>query len=252
MQKRIILLIGLAFGCKKAEYLDINAQDRSALSANIRFVNARVPNTGIQFWTFTQQITTTPLLPGNSSDYRPTTFGNVQINFTEGNGTAYIASRQFGNSATYSATGGPNGPIAGYYHTVIAAASRNDVSKDSLILFYDDLSTPPAGKAKIRLIHLAYGIGAISANIFQNGKENKLSDSIPYGSASGSNILGKAYDSAPFSVIDAGKISVGITNKASNTPILINTLQDIQLEAGKIYTIFLLTNGKGIVSANIL
>jgi hypothetical protein len=254
MKKNLILIGSLIslFACRKADYLDVNAGDRPPLTANIRFVNARISAAGIQFWTFTQQVTTTALTPGTTSPYLPTTYGNVQINITEGSGSSYLVSRQFGNSATYSATGGPNGPIPGYYHTVIAAPTRNDSSKDSLILFYDDLTAPPAGKAKIRFVHLASGISAVAAQVIQSGSETKLSDSIPYGSASGSNILGKAYDSAPFTQVNAGKITILVTNKSTGTPILISNLQDIELAEGKIYTVFLLSNGKGIISANIL
>jgi hypothetical protein len=90
----------------------------------------------------------------------------VQINFTEGTNTSYKASYQFGNSATFSATGRPNGPIATFYHTVVAARTSNNKA-DSLILFYDDLKSPDTGKAKLRFVNLTVGTGTL--NVF-NGQ----------------------------------------------------------------------------------
>ncbi|MET3878072.1 DUF4397 domain-containing protein [Chitinophaga sp. OAE865] len=245
----------LAFSaCNKTDYLDVNAGDRPPLSANIRFVNARIPATGIQFWTFTQKVTTDAVLPGAASPYVPTTFGNVQINFTEGSGTAYKASRQFGSSAVYSATGGPNGPITGYYHTVFAASTKANTGKDTLILFYDDLSAPPPGKAKFRFVHLAQGIGGVNVKLKQNNVESSLFTAIPYGSAGGSNLQGSAYESAPFTNLNAGTVSLVVSAGENAAPIVIDQqrLTNINLEAGKIYTVFIRADSKGVVSAGIL
>jgi len=240
--------------CNKTDYLDVNAGERPPLSANIRFVNARIPATGIQFWTFTQKVTTDAVLPGAASPYVSTTFGNVQINFTEGSGTAYKASRQFGNSATYSATGGPNGPIAGYYHTVFAASTKYNAGKDTLLLFYDDLSAPAAGKAKLRFVHLAQGIAGVNVRLKQNDTETPLFTAILYGSAGGSNLQGAAYDSAPFTNVNAGTISLIVSAGENAAPVAIDqqALSNITLEAGKIYTVFIRADSKGIVSAGIL
>ncbi|MBO9730837.1 MAG: DUF4397 domain-containing protein [Chitinophaga sp.] len=245
----------LAFSaCSKTDYLDVNAGDRPPLSANIRFVNARIQPADIQFWTFTQKVTTTGIAPGAASPYVSTTFGNVQINFTEGSGTAYKASRQFGNSASYSATGGPNGPIAGYYHTVFAAPAKNDVNKDTLVLFYDDLSAPPAGKAKLRFVHLAAGIGAVRLKIQQQGTETTLYNNIPYGAAGGSNLQGAAYDSAPFTNVNAGTTSLLVSTGegAVNLDIQQQGLSNLSLEAGKIYTLFIRSDAKGLVHAGLV
>jgi hypothetical protein len=245
----------LAFSaCSKTDYLDVDAGDRPPLSANIRFVNARTAATGIQFWTFTQKVTSSAIVPGSASPYVSTTFGNVQINFTEGSGTAYKASRQFGNSAAYSATGGPNGPIAGYYHTVFAAPAKNDVNKDTLLLFYDDLSAPAAGKARLRFVHLASGIAGVSLKLQQAGTETTLFNSIAYGSAGGSNLKGSAYDSAPFTNLNAGTISLVVSagEGAAPLPVEQQGLSNITLEAGKIYTVFIRRDNKGLINAGVI
>lgn len=230
------ILLALS-ACTKIDYLDVNAADRPPLSAYISFVNARPAATGIQFWTFTQQVTTTAVAVNQASPYLPTTFGNVQINFTEGSGTSYKASRQFGNSAAYTETGGPNGPVAGYYHTVIAAAKKNDRSKDTLVLFYDDLSKAPAGKAKLRFLHFAAGTGEVRVTLQQQGIGKVWFEKVNYGSAGGGNLSGAAYELGPFTNVDAGTISLNVS--ANGQALNIPALSGLQLEAGKAYTVLL-------------
>jgi hypothetical protein len=251
--KRYFPFILLALSaCTKSDYLDVNAAERPPLNAYISFVNARPVATGIQFWTFTQQITTAAVGINQASPYLPTTFGNVQINFTEGNGASYKASRQFGNSAAYTETGGPNGPIAGYYHTVVAAAKKNDRSKDTLVLFYDDLSQAPAGKAKLRFLHFAAGTGDVQVKLQQQNNEKVWFEKVGYGSAGGANLLGAAYDLGPFTNVDAGTIS--LTVSANGQAFNIPALSGLQLEAGKAYSILFYSgvNEKDIPGARLI
>jgi hypothetical protein len=227
---------GLA-GCKDTGYLDIKASDRPALSAYISFVNARPISAAFNFWTFTDKITPTPVAINAASDYYPTIFGNVQINFTEGANTSYKASYQFGNSATFTATGRPNGPIATFYHTVVAARTSNNKA-DSLILFYDDLKAPESGKAKLRFLNLAVGSGII--NVLKD--KAPLFSNVAYGRAANSSLSGEtlsAWSLGPFQTVEAGTYNLNFTN-ASNGNTTRNT-SSITLEAGKIYTVF--TNG---------
>jgi hypothetical protein len=246
-----LLLLGslsslLFTACDKNKYLDINAADRPPLSAKVSFVNARPVNVGLQFLTFTTVVTTKPVEINQASPYLLTTFGNVQINFTEGSSTSYQISRQFGNQAAYSATGGPNGPIPDYYHSVFAARKKTDPTQDTLILFYDNLEAPPAGKAKLRFVHLAAGIPAISLSKAGNEKDSLLFSSIGYGSAGGGILSGdglNAYSLGPFITIDAGSISLVVKKVEDQThvPIAANALSALDIKPGKIYTIFLNT-----------
>ncbi|MCF2489288.1 DUF4397 domain-containing protein [Dyadobacter sp. CY347] len=224
-------------GCEDAGYLDIDAADRPPLSAYISFVNARPVNTALSFWTFTDKITPTPVTINTASDYYPTVFGNVQINFTEGTNTSYKASYQFGNSATFSATGRPNGPIATFYHTVVAARTANNKA-DSLILFYDDLKTPEAGKAKLRFVNLAVGSGTLNV---LNGN-TPLFSNVAYGRAANSALSGEALSAwslGPFQNVSPGSYQLSFVDAANGNAI--GNPQTVALEAGKIYTIF--TNG---------
>ena len=111
---------------------------------------------GINFLTYTTQVANpTPVMMNTATPYLDAQFGLVQINFQAAGSSSYLASRVFGGAATFSPSGGPNGPIAGYNHTVFAArAATGNFTTDSLILFYDDLGDPPAGMAKFRFVHL--------------------------------------------------------------------------------------------------
>jgi hypothetical protein len=240
----IMLIAGLLAACNKADYLDVNAGERPALNARISFVNARPVGIPLQFWAFTAQVTTTAVGVGQVSPYLPTVFGNVQINFTEGTGTSYKLSRQFGNQAAFSSSGGPNGPMAGYYHTVFAASSKTDITKDTLILFYDNLQPPAAGKAKLRFVHLAPDIPAVSIALQQQGKESQLFEQVDYGRAGGSALSGDSlnvWSLGPFIEVPAGTSSLAVSVASGHSPLPIEgeTFSNLSLEAGKSYTAFL-------------
>ena len=245
----LTLLTGLT-ACEDTDYLDVDASDRASLNANISFVNARPINTGLVFWTFTDKITPNPIAINEASAYLPTVFGSVQINFTEGTNTTYKASYQFGNAATFSATGRPNGPIATYYHTVIAARTANNKA-DSLILFYDDLKTPDAGKAKLRFINLSPGSGTINV---LNGT-TPLFSNVNYGRAANSSLSGESlnvWSLGPFQSVDPGNYNFNFTDAASGNTT--GTRSSFTLEAGKIYTVFTngLTNGTSAFGVKLL
>lgn len=240
----ILLIAGVLAACNKADYLDVNAGERPPLSAQISFVNARPLDVPLQFWAFTAQVTTTAVGVGKASPYLPTVFGNVQINFTEGTGTSYKLSRQFGNQAAFTASGGPNGPVAGYYHTVFAASSKTDITKDTLILFYDNLQAPTAGKAKLRFVHLAPGIPAVSITLQQQGRDSLLFGSVDYGRAGGSILEGNGlnvWSLGPFIEVPAGTSGLTVSTSSDHSLVAIEgeAFSNLSLEAGKSYTVFL-------------
>ncbi|MCF6401500.1 DUF4397 domain-containing protein [Chitinophaga filiformis] len=240
----ILVIAGTLAACNKADYLDVNAGERPPLNAQISFVNARPVNIPLQFWAFTAQVTTTAVSVGQASPYLPTVFGNVQINFTEGTGTSYKLSRQFGNQAAFTASGGPNGPVAGYHHTVFAASSKTDITKDTLILFYDNLQPPAAGKAKLRFVHLAPGTPVVSITLQQQGRGSLLFENVDYGRAGGSVLTGdglNVWSLGPFIEVPAGTSGLAVSITSDNSPLVIEgeTFSNLTLEAGKSYTAFL-------------
>lgn len=238
MNYKLILLFLLIVSCKKTDYLDVDDTDRPSLVAHISFVNARPVDVGLQFWTYTTQVTKTAVALNTKSDYLDAQFGDVQINFTEGTNTTYKASRQFGNSATFTSTGGPNGPIATYYHTVFAVKNIA-ATADSLILFYDDLSTPPAGKAKVRFVHLAPGQPAVDVVVSTAG-ETGLFTNVGYGQAGGQVLSGEGYNAwslGPFVEVNAGTGSIAVTQSADHAQV--DVLDKVELVEGKIYTVYI-------------
>ena len=254
----LALFIGsftLLTACKKTDYLNINAANRPPLVAHISFVNARNVNAGIQFWTYITQVTKT-LVPLNGyTAYLDAQYGDVQINVTEGTNTSYKVSREFGNSATFTATGGPNGPIATYYHTVFAIKNKA-ATADSLILFYDDLAAPASGKAKVRFVNLAPGAPNVDFAIA--GQPAALFTNTAYGRAGGSILSGdglNAYSIGPFTTVDAGTVTFNVakTSDASAIAITNNSLTNVALVAGKIYTIYINgTPGSAAIGATII
>ncbi|MDB5090776.1 MAG: hypothetical protein JWR09_4770 [Mucilaginibacter sp.] len=250
-----VIALFLTTSCKKTDYLNINAADRAPLVAHISFVNALNTNGGVQFWTYITQVTKT-LVPLNGyTPYLDAQYGDVQINVTQGTNTSYIASREFGNSATFTATGGPNGPIATYYHTVFAIKNAK-ATADSLILFYDDLTAPASGKAKVRFVNLASGTPAVDFGI--TGQTNALFTNTAYGRAGGSVLSGSglnAFSLGPFISVDAGTVSFSVlkTNNQSAITLVNDPLKNITLQAGKIYTIYINgTPGSADISATII
>ena len=236
-----LLVVTSLTSCQDTDYLDVDASQRPPLSAKVRFVNARPVNAGLHFWTFGTQVTTAAVPVNGASPYLETVFGNVQINFTEGNGNSYKASQQFGNSATFGPNGGPNGPIPDYYHTVFAARRKNSTTRDSLILFYDDLTPPPAGQAKVRFVNLSPNAPAVH---LAQASGQRLFAGVAYGRAGASVLNGdelNAFALGPFLAVPAGKVTFSVLRSDTDAelPLAGNPLTDLNLEAGKIYTLFL-------------
>jgi hypothetical protein len=238
--------------CNKADYLDVDPSNRPPIAAKISFVNARPESQGVIFWTYTTQVTAS--VPVNTAtQYMDAQFGLVQINISNSPTSSYLASRVFGGAATFSSSGGPNGPIAGYYHTVFAAkASASNFTADSLILFYDDLTAPAAGKAKIRFVHLAPKTGAVDV-VFAG---TKLFSSVGYGAAGGAVLSGaglNAFSIGPYLTVDAatGKLSVETAGTGTALDVKNTQLDALNLQSGKIYTIFINGNA-GNIGATIL
>lgn len=257
----VVAHLPLLVACGKNDYLDIDASDRPALSAKVKFVNARPAATAVHFWDFTRQVTSTAVVRNGSTAYLDTQYGKVQFNLTEGAGTTYKASYLFGGSANFvqesnsASFSGPNGPIATFYHTLFAVAklkpsTLNPGNTDSLVLVYDDLAAPSAGKVKVRFanfavparsVDLAYAAGAL---IFTGVGYGAFGDQtvIPYtGGKSPDNIPGLSWKTlGPFKELNAGaNQNLEVRNTTSGVVIPVAGLTGINLEAGKLYTVFI-------------
>jgi hypothetical protein len=253
----------LMVSCKKTDYLDINAGDRPALSAKVKFINARQSVTAVNFWDFTRKVTATPLQRNTATGYLDTQFGKVQFNLTEGTEPSYKASYIFGGSANFvqesnsASFAGPNGPIADFAHSLFTVKKRltstlNPGNIDSLILVYDDLTLPVAGKAKIRFanfspdapkVDLTYAAGTeIFTGVTYGNFGNQTI--IPYTSGKAPAVIeGLTWKTlGPFKEIDTGNnINLVIRDNGTKTiiPLTNNVLSAATFESGKIYTIYI-------------
>jgi len=257
----LLIYLPLLMSCGKNDYLDIDASERPPLSAKVKFVNARSSAGAVHFWDFTRQVTNTLVARNGSTAYLDTQYGKVQFNLTEGTGTTYKASYLFGGSANFvqesnsASFSGPNGPIANFYHTLFAVAklkpsTLNPGNTDSLILVYDDLTAPSAGKAKLRFanfavpartVDLAYVAGT---SLFTGVGYGAFGDQIiiPYTNGkSADNIPGLSWKSlGPFKEVDAGaNRNLEVRNTTGGAVVPVSGLTGLNLEAGKIYTVFI-------------
>ena len=272
------LATSLFVSCKKTDYLDINAGDRPALSAKVKFINARQSTTAVNFWDFTRKVTATALQRNTASGYLDTQFGKVQFNLTEGAEASYKASYIFGGSTNFvqetnsASFAGPNGPIANFAHSLFSVKKRltsslNPGNIDSLILVYDDLTLPANGKAKIRFanfspdapkLDLTYASGTeIFAGVAYGNFGNQTI--IPYTSGKAPAVIeGLTWKTlGPFKEIDAGSnLNLVIKDSSAKTVISLtnNALSAATFENGKIYTIYIngLINGSPSLTATII
>lgn len=260
----VFLITASLASCKKTEYLDTDNADRDPLSAKVKLINALSITAPINFLDFTRQINTALVAQNNATAYLDTQFGKVQYNTTEGSNTSYKSSYIFGGSATFvqetdkASFAGPNGPIAGFYHSLFAVNKRkpsklNTNNRDSLILVYDDLTAPAAGRAKIRFANFSPDAPSLDlrttsgTSVFANVAYGNFGDQtlITY-DASGkapTTITGLTWKTlGPFKEVTAGtsqNFELRNTTNGAIVPIKGTTLTNLNLEAGKIYTIFI-------------
>lgn len=80
--------VALLNACNKTSHLDVEAANRPPLTARISFVNARPVNQAINFYTYTNQVTLSPVLMNKATPYMDVQFGLVQINIAASGSTS--------------------------------------------------------------------------------------------------------------------------------------------------------------------
>ncbi|QIL41356.1 DUF4397 domain-containing protein [Pedobacter sp. HDW13] len=258
------ILIAVLPSCKKTEYLDTDNADREPLSAKVKLVNALSITAPVNFLDFTRQINTTLVAHNVATTYLDTQFGKVQYNTTEGSNTSYKSSYIFGGAASFAqetdkaSFAGPNGPIASYYHTLFTVAKRkpsklNPGNRDSLVLVYDDLTAPAAGKAKIRFANFSpdapnldlktTGGTSWFANVAYGNFGDQVQLSYDANGKAPATISGLSWKTlGPFKEIAAGAAqNLELRNNSTGTLVPVKTaaLSNLNFEEGKIYTLFI-------------
>lgn len=208
----IALLSALFFSaCKK------NTIDDSG-SFTIKVVNA-APDSGPQSFTLANQLLV-----------------NGGLNFT--NASAYISSAsgkrlvmEFKNPSGNTTATGELYTANGVSFTVYLVGSGSSARVKS---YEDDLAAPNNGKVKIKFIHLSDG--APSDIKIENGSGDDLVTNLSRNIASG------------YKYVDPGTLSIQIIGTASRNNIGNFTVTDLQ--AGKIYTLYLTGNSSTNLALN--
>jgi hypothetical protein len=113
------------------------------------------------------------------------------------------------------------------FYTVFAAGTvaEDDDADLGLLVLTDDLTAPTTGNAKVRFVHLAPDAPAVDiVNVTDPANEAVLFDAQNY------------RDATAFASVPAGTYNLEVRTDAGGTTVL--PLNDIVLEAGKIYTVF--------------
>ncbi|UCG63314.1 MAG: DUF4397 domain-containing protein [Candidatus Zixiibacteriota bacterium] len=137
---------------------------------------------------------------------------NVKVNVTNTSTTVIDANVKLDPNAAY---------------TVFAV---NSVANIEPLVLVDDLSSPAAGKAHVRFVHLSPDAPAVDVGLAGNG-------AVVFG-----NVSFKGFDG--FTPLDAGTYDLEVRLAGTATAVL--PLPGIMLESGKIYTVF----AKGFVSGS--
>ena len=123
------------------------------------------------------------------------------------------------------------------HYSVFAAgtADAQDNADLELVVLEDDLTAPASGSAKIRFVHLSPDAPAVDiVNITDPANEAVVFNAQTYANANGS-----------FTTVPAGTYSLEVRLDADDTVVPLPGLTNLQLESGKIYTVF----AKGYVTA---
>jgi len=139
---------------------------------------------------------------------------------------ADFALRAPGNAASDPIATNSEGLGDGKHYTVIAYEDEDGKPKINVV--NDDESAPPAGKAKVRLIHAAPGMDAI--NVYRAGTKDKLASESRFSTVS------TWQDVEPV----AGPLEIRTSNQKAHGVRIAN----VKLEPGKLYTFVVEGGGK--------
>lgn len=111
----------------------------------------------------------------------------------------------------------------------------DSVSKIKPIVVMDNLAAPASGKAHLRFFHLSPNAPAVTVGVLSGTAFTPVFSNRSFETQATATV------NQGFTPVDAGSYNFDVRLAANNTSVL--TLNNIQLQAGKIYTVF----AKGIV-----
>ena len=190
----------LISSCKKDEQTDIHSH------ANVLVTHASPDAPGVDLLVDDSKQNSSALTFPNNTGYLQVEAGNrnIKVNVSGTSTTVIEADLALAKDMNYS---------------VFAVDS---VSKISAVVLTDDLTSPAAGKAHVRFIHLSPNAPAVDIAVASSG-------AVVFGNKSFKEFT-------DFTPLDAGTYNLDVRVAGTSTVALV--LPAITLEAGKIYTVF--------------
>ncbi|NEM96741.1 DUF4397 domain-containing protein [Pontibacter burrus] len=178
--------------------------------ARVMVVHASPDAPGVDLFVDNAKVNATALTFPNNTVYLDVPAGsrNIKVNATGTTTSVIDGNITFQNNRNY---------------TIFAAGSLGSNNIEPLVL-EDDLTAPTAGNAKVRFVHLSPDAPAVDIVNVTTPNEAVLFNAQSFRQASG------------FVSVPAGSYDLEVRLDADNTAVL--SLNDINLQDGKIYTIF--------------
>jgi len=210
------LLMVLA-SCSK----DVEVQPIEVGEIHLKYVNANAGSKGQDFYAGDTRLGATTVVYGQASDYFTTTSANTIFLFKEG-GTSTVTAPLQGSI-----------PINSYYTFFYA---KNLTNQNVAGALEDDLTSPAAGKAKVRFFHLnSYMAATVPLKVTVKGT-TVVKDNLVFGEVT------------EYLQVDPGA-KFSVTSTGITTPL---SIDDANLIAGKVYTIWLGGTSSSILDSHVI
>ncbi len=201
----VLLFSSVLISCKKDKVKD---------TSKVNVVHASPDAPGVDLLVDNLKVNTSPLTFPNYTGYLSVTAGtrNIKVNAAGTSTTVINADVPFTKDKNYS------------------LFAFNRLASISAILVEDDLATPASGKAHIRFFHLSPGAPSVTVGVLNGDVFTPVFSNRAYETQS------SATANQAFAPVDAGTYKFDVRVAGSTTSVL--TLNNITLQAGKIYTVF--------------
>ncbi len=190
------------------------SKDETEASASIMFVNVSPNGANIDASVGGSVVASNIAYPNNSG-YKTVATGTQNIKVTQSTGGAEVLNGSFSFES------------GAYYSFYVVDSSH----ERKATIVRDDLSAPSAGKAKIRILHLAPDAPAVNISITGSGSAAITSNNRTFNDVATNAAFGS------FTEVDAAGLTIQANSVATTTNIF--TLPVATLTAGKIYTIII-------------
>jgi hypothetical protein len=201
----VLLFSSALISCKKDKMKD---------TSKVNVVHASPDAPGVDLLVDNLKVNTSPLTFPNNTGYLSVTAGtrNIKVNAAGTSTTVINADVPFTKDKNYS------------------LFAFNRLASISAILVEDNLATPASGKAHIRFFHLSPGAPAVTVGVLIGDAFTPVFVNRTFETQT------TATANQAFAPVDAGTYKFDVRVAGTTTSVL--TLNNITLQAGKIYTVF--------------